>query len=217
LLCLRRHACPIAREPLAESSIPPSIILPHIDKTIRSIAQLHADHHQNATRIQRGVDHLTRLLGRPIFVGMLTLFIVGWIGSNLIAGALGVHPIDPPPFVWLLGAISLVSLYVVILVLATQRREDELAQRRDQLTLEIAILSEQKATKVIQLLEEARRDNPLIRDRIDQEAQEMAQSSDPQTVLGKIEESHAEAEKIRDLQIAAARRPRPRLLQDSDG
>jgi uncharacterized membrane protein len=211
LLCLRRHACPIAREPLAESSIPPSIILPHIDKTIRSIAQLHADHHQNATRIQRGVDHLTRLLGRPIFVGMLTLFIVGWIGSNLTAGALGVHPIDPPPFVWLLGAISLMSLYVVILVLATQRREDELAQRRDQLTLELAILSEQKATKVIQLLEEARRDNPLIRDRIDQEAEEMAQPSDPQTVLGRIEDSHAEAEKIGDLQIAAAaRRPRPR-------
>jgi uncharacterized membrane protein len=192
-------------------------MLSHIDKTIRSIAQLHADHHQNATRMQRGVDRLTSLLGRPIFIGALTLFIVGWIGSNLIVGALGLRPIDPPPFVWLLGAISLVSLYVVILVLATQRREDELTERRDQLSLELAILSEQKATKVIQLLEEARRDNPLMRDRVDQEAEEMAQPSDPQTVLGKIEESHAEVEEIGKMQIAvAARRPRPRLVQDSD-
>jgi uncharacterized membrane protein len=192
-------------------------MLSHIDKTIRSIAQLHADHHQNATRMQRGVDRLTSLLGRPIFIGALTLFIVGWIGSNLIVGALGLRPIDPPPFVWLLGAISLVSLYVVILVLATQRREDELTERRDQLSLELAILSEQKATKVIQLLEEARRDNPLMRDRVDQEAEEMAQPSDPQTVLGKIEESHAEVEEIGRMQIAvAARRPRPRLVQDSD-
>ena len=166
--------------------------------------------------MQRGVDRLTSLLGRPIFIGVLTLFIVGWIGSNLIVGALGLRPIDPPPFVWLLGAISLVSLYVVILVLATQRREDELTQRRDQLSLELAILSEQKATKVIQLLEEARRDNPLIRDRVDQEAEEMAQPSDPQTVLGKIEKSHAEAEEIGKMQIAVARRPRPRIVQGSD-
>lgn len=192
-------------------------MLPHIDKTVRSIAQLHADHHQNATRMERAVDRLKSLLGRPIFIGLLTLFIVGWTGSNLIVGALGLRPIDPPPFVWLLGAISLVSLYVVILVLASQRREDELTQRRDQLSLELAILSEQKATKVIQLLEEARRDNPLIHDRVDQEAEEMAQPSDPQTVLGKIEESHAEAEEIGKLQIAgSARRPRPRIVQGSD-
>jgi uncharacterized membrane protein len=192
-------------------------MLPHIDKTVRSIAQLHADHHQNATRMERAVDRLKRLLGRPIFIGLLTLFIVGWTGSNLIVGALGLRPIDPPPFVWLLGAISLVSLYVVILVLASQRREDELTQRRDQLSLELAILSEQKATKVIQLLEEARRDNPLIHDRVDQEAEEMAQPSDPQTVLGKIEESHAEAEEIGKLQIAgSARRPRPGIVQGSD-
>jgi uncharacterized membrane protein len=192
-------------------------MLPHIDKTVRSIAQLHADHHQNATRMERAVDRLTSLLGRPIFIGLLTLFIVGWTGSNLIVGGLGLRPIDPPPFVWLLGAISLVSLYVVILVLATQRRADELTQRPDQLGLELAILSEQKATKVIQLLEEARRDNPLIKDRVDQEAEEMAQPSDPQTVLGKIEESHAEAKEFGKIQIlGSARRPRPQIVQDSD-
>jgi hypothetical protein len=56
-----------------------------------------------------------------------------------------------------------------------------------------------------------------MRDRVDQEAEEMAQPSDPQTVLGKIEESHAEVEEIGRMQIAvAARRPRPRLVQDSD-
>ena len=47
---------------------------------------------------------------------------------------------------------------MVVLILATQRREYQLAQLREQLTLELAILSEQKTAKVIQLLEESRRD-----------------------------------------------------------
>ena len=84
----------------------------------------------------------------------------------------------------------------MVLILATQRREDQLAQHREQLILELAILSEQKTTKVIQLLEESRRDNPLIRDRVDQEAEAMAQPADPQSVLDAIRETHAEAEQI---------------------
>jgi hypothetical protein len=44
---------------------------------------------------------------------------------------------------------------------------------------------------VIELLEEFRRDNPLIRNRIDQEAADMAQPADPQRVLDAIKEIHA--------------------------
>ena len=90
--------------------------------------------------------------------------------------------------------VSLVSLYMVALVLGTQRREDGLAQQREQLTLELAILSEQKTAKIIQLLEEFRRDNPQIHDRVDQEAETMAQPADPQGVAAAIKEAHAEAE-----------------------
>jgi uncharacterized membrane protein len=81
--------------------------------------------------------------------------------------------------------------------LSTQRREYQLAQLREQHTLELAILSEQKTAKVIQLLEQSRRDNPLIRNRVDQEAEAMAQPADPQSVLHAIKETHAEAEQWR--------------------
>ncbi len=127
---------------------------------------------------------------------MLTVIVASWISLNLLAVALGYRPIDPPPFSWLAGAVSLASLYMVVLILATQRRADQLAQLREQLNLELAILSEQKTAKVIQLLEESRRDNPLIRNRVDQEAEAMAQPADPQSVLDAIKETHAEAEQI---------------------
>jgi uncharacterized membrane protein len=127
---------------------------------------------------------------------ILTIIAAGWISLNLLAAAVSDRPIDPPPFSGLEVAVSLVSLYIVVLILATQRREYQLAQLREQLTLELAILSEQKTAKVIQLLEESRRDNPLIRDRVDQEAEAMAQPADPQSVLEAIKETHAEAEQI---------------------
>jgi uncharacterized membrane protein len=175
---------------MADTNVPPPILPDHIEETIRSIAQLRAEHHENATSPERAMDRMTALVRRPRFIGVITVIVVGWISLNLLAAALGVRPIDPPPFSWLGGAISLVSLYMVVLILATQRREDRLAQRRELFSLELAILSEQKTAKVIQLLEESRRDNPFIRNRLDPEAQTMAQPADPQSVLDAIKETH---------------------------
>ena len=139
---------------MAESE--PPILPPHVEETIRSGARLHAEHHYNATRLERAADRMTRLLGRPGFLGVVTVAAAGWVGLNLLVSALGYRPLDPPPFGWLEGAVSLASLYMVVLVLITQRREDELAQLREQLTLQLAMLSEQKMAQVIQLLEESR-------------------------------------------------------------
>ena len=51
-------------------------------------------------------------------------------------------------------------------------------------------LSEQKIAKIIDLLEEQRRENPLLPTRDDQEASAMAQASDPDRVLDRIIETH---------------------------
>ena len=88
----------------------------------------------------------------------LAIVVAVWMTLNLLAGPLGYRAPDPPPFSCLEGAVSQASLYIVVLILATRRREDQLTQRREQLTLELAILSEQKTAKIIQLLEESRRE-----------------------------------------------------------
>ena len=86
------------------------------------------------------------------------MFVAAWIGLNLLAPQFGVAGLDPPPFTWLGLALSLVALYLMVLILTAQRRDDELAELREQLTLELALLSEQKTAKMIELLEEFRRD-----------------------------------------------------------
>jgi uncharacterized membrane protein len=57
------------------------------------------------------------------------------------------------------------------------------------LALDLAILSEQKSAKIIRLLEEFRRDSPEIHDRVDLEAEAMAQPANPQSMIQAIKES----------------------------
>ena len=112
---------------------------------------------------------------------------------NGLAAALGYRALDPPPFAWLAGSASLASLYLVILILTTQRGDERLTQRRELLNLELTILSEQKIAKVVALLEELRQDSPHLRDRVDEIAEAMSRPADPQSVIDAIKETRSES------------------------
>ena len=56
---------------------------------------------------------------------------------------------DPYPFPLLSTAVSTVGLYLAAMILITQRHDDEMATRREQITLELAVLSEQKSAKIM--------------------------------------------------------------------
>ena len=165
---------------------------PHIDETVKAIAKLHAEHRRRATPLQRVVEEMTAHMGRPRFVGMLTAAIVLWIVANAAMKAMHKTPFDAPPYPWLVALGELVALYLTVLILTTQRREHELVELRAQLTLELAITGEQKTAKIIELLEEMRRDNPLITNRTDRQADAMSTPSDPERVLDALRTSHEE-------------------------
>ena len=170
---------------------------PHVESTIAAIARLHAEHHERATPFERFTEGLTARARQPKFIAWLTLAVGGWMSVNLLLIFIGYRPIDAPPFAWLEEAVSLAALYMTVLIVSTQRRDDELASHRDQLTLQLSIQADQKAAKIIGLLEELRRDHPEIHDRIDHDAQAMSTPSDPQFVSEAIKDSHDERSKER--------------------
>jgi uncharacterized membrane protein len=166
---------------------PPDTNFPdHVDKAVRSVTQLHSEHRGRTTNSQRAVNHVAARMGRPWFIALVGTIAALWMGANLIAGKLGVGVVDPPPFAWLEVAATLFSLILVILLLVAQRHEDELNAHRDTLTLELAILTEHKIAKVIQLLEELRRDSPHVQDRDDPQAAQMAEPADAGVVLAAV-------------------------------
>ncbi len=165
------------------NNFPESRFPDHVDKAVRSVTQLHSDHRGSGTASQRTVNRLTALMARPWFLTLIGVGVAVWVVANLSAGRLGLEAIDPPPFPWLEVVATLFSLFVVMLVLVAQKHEDELNAYRDTLTLELAILSEYKIAKVIQLLEELRRDTPHVQDRDDPQAEQMAEPADTGSVL----------------------------------
>ena len=151
-----------------------------------AIARLQARHESEATPVERLTANLTAALGTPATVLVLIVATAAWITANLALQWLGYRALDPPPFSWLQGALAFSALCVTVIILTTQRLADRLSSHREQLTLELAILGEQKTAKVIAMIEEIRRDDPLLRERQDSEAVAMAHPADPEAVLEAI-------------------------------
>lgn len=164
-----------------------------VSHTVSAIASLHVQAEQRVGRHQRLIETLTKQLGRPRFYYFVLGFVALWVGANLAARWLGRTPWDAPPFYWLQGLVGLGALLMTIIVLITQNRQGQTAERRAQLNLQISLLSEQKVTKLIALVEELRRDLPSVHNRRDPEAEAMTEAADPAAVLSALEESLDEA------------------------
>ena len=84
------------------------------------------------------------------------------------------------------------ALVMTVMIVTTQRRAGKLSERREQLTLELTLLTEQKTAKIIALIEEIRRDSPQLANRIDSQASAMSAPADANLVLDAIAETAAE-------------------------
>lgn len=160
----------------------------HEEITVDQLAKLYDRHEERTTRVQRLANRVTSALGRPISLVVIFGTAIAWIVGNYVARAMGSTALEEFPFPDLGFIATIAALLVALLILTTQRHEEELAESRAQLTLHIAMLSERKIAKIIELLEEQRRDNPLLPSRIDQEAATMAQPTDHTLTLSLIDE-----------------------------
>jgi uncharacterized membrane protein len=158
----------------------------------QAISELHRDHYRKATAVQRLLDGMVARLGHPMVLLLLTLTMLGWIAVNLTVYWSGSVAPDPPPFALLQTIAAIIAVFMTTLILSTQRREDTLARHRDQLMLELAIMGERKSAKIIALLEELRRDTPLVPDRVDDDAALMTRPADPGAVLSAIQDIQRE-------------------------
>jgi len=161
---------------------------PHIAETIHAIALLHAEHHRKSTLAERIVDRVTTAVGRPIFLLIMMGAMALWMCLNEFISLSGGAAPDAPPYTWLGLSMSLLALVIAVMILISQSRADRFANLREQMTLEATLLTEQKTRKIIELLEELRRDSPGVRDREDVEAVQMAAKADPHEVLAVIGE-----------------------------
>ena len=178
----------------------------HVDETVQAIARLRAAHARSATPMERLLESVMAFLGKPAFAGLLTLVIAGWIGVDYWRAGAGYGWFDSPPFQFLSAILALMAVYMMAVVLIAQRRAQTLADHREQLVLQLALVNDQKTAKLIALLEELRRDDPLVRDRTDDHAEQLTRPADPEAVIEAIRDSDPRAAAVNESSAATDRR-----------
>jgi uncharacterized membrane protein len=158
-----------------------------VSDNIGTIAEFYERHEQRMSAAQAVIEKLSLILGSPAYVVGNVVFVVCWIVANLVAPQLGYKQVDEPPFYWLQGLVGLNAFIISTTVLIRQNRMSKLAEHNAHLDLQVNLLTEEKTSKIIALLEELRHDMPNVRDKIDSEAQELSQPADTRTVLSAIE------------------------------
>jgi uncharacterized membrane protein len=84
--------------------------------------------------------------------------------------------------------LSFIALVTTTIVLIAQNRQTRFEQQRAHLDLQVNLLTEQKVAKVIHLLEELRRDLPMVKDRHDPQAHEMQKRADTAQLASALDE-----------------------------
>jgi uncharacterized membrane protein len=159
----------------------------HVVRNAHAIAEMHLQAERAVGAHQRAIESGTARLGRPASLYVILAVVALWAFVNALGARLGIRAPDPPPFVWLQGVVGLLALLTATMVLITQNRQSKLIEQRMHLDLQVNLLTEQKTAKLIELLEELRRDLPNVRDRHDAEAEVMQRAAEPLEVVAAME------------------------------
>lgn len=159
-----------------------------ISLNVESIFAFYTREEEKISRSQHAVEVISGFLGRPLFLVCILLLVGLWILDNVLPSESGAVQFDEAPFFWLQGIVSLCALLTTTVVLIEQNRMSKLQEQRAHLDLQLNLLTEQKTTKLIDLIEELRRDLPMVKDRHDPEATALQQHTDPHHVLATIGE-----------------------------
>jgi uncharacterized membrane protein len=164
-----------------------------LDKDIEAIVALRMNAERKVSGHQRIIEKATSILGRPLAVYITILAAIVWMAVNIFHRSLGLPVFDAPPFSWLQEIVGLSALLMTIIVLTTQNRQAKFTEQRRHLDLQISLLTERKVSKLIELLEDLRRDLPTVYNRVDTEAEAMKEPIDPHTALSALNQTLQEA------------------------
>ena len=97
------------------------------------------------------VDRTTALLGSNLFLIVNLLIFMSWIVIN--TGQIpGIEPFDEFPFSLLTAFVSLEAIILAILVLISQNRAAKVADLREEVQLQVNVLTEEEITSMMSML-----------------------------------------------------------------
>lgn len=122
--------------------------------------------------------------GSMPFVWLHVLWFVCWLSLNSWPG---IRHFDPYPFTFLTLVVSLEAIFLSAFILISQNYELRISDRRNQLDLQINLLTEQENTKMIQMLERIAKKVGAAGD--DPDIELLKQATEPEKLIAQIEQA----------------------------
>lgn len=158
-----------------------------IQTNLEKVKQFERRQNEKRSFLQKAIESISVFFGSPIFFLYFLLISAGWIFIDLVWHFTGHAYFDDPPFPILLSIVTYIGVLITMAVLIRQDRLSQVEESRAHLELQVNLLAEQKATKIIMLLEELRRDMPNVENRHDPHATTLQAMTNPDAVLAEIE------------------------------
>ncbi len=175
-----------------------------INQNINAVLDFYNREEQKISHWQRMLEHISSFIGQPVFLAFILFFVGLWVIGNIVLRLLGLAEFDPAPYFWLQGIVGLGALLTATVVLTKQNRLAKLEEQRTHLDLKVTLLTEQKVAKLIDLVEELRRDLPNVKNRHDPAAAVLQQSMNPSSVLAALDERSEPAERLKPVEESKA-------------
>ncbi|HEX8706682.1 MAG TPA: DUF1003 domain-containing protein [Pyrinomonadaceae bacterium] len=163
-------------------------------KNISAVVEMQHKVTKSRTLQGRVADVITDFSGSMAFVYLHAVWFGLWILLNIgLIRLPRISEFDKYPFGLLTLIVSLEAIFLSTFVLISQNRLASASEKRAELDLQINLLAEQKATKVLEMLDQVMQQLDGMSSRInfkhDPELQALKVSPDPQEVLEVIEET----------------------------
>jgi uncharacterized membrane protein len=118
-------------------------------RNIAAVRDLAAEVRRGRTRLDRVTDAVSGFAGSPRFLAAQALAVGAWVAVNAVPG---LPRFDPFPFEFLNFALAVEAIFLSTVVLMTQNRQGRAAAEQADLHLQVGLLAEQEATKMLEML-----------------------------------------------------------------
>jgi uncharacterized membrane protein len=157
----------------------------HRHKSRHIVRSFEASEFKKRSFIIKLADALTSSFGTFIFLLLNIAVFVTWIVVN--SGRTGITPFDPFPFLLLSVAVSSYAILLSIVVLISQNRENQTNRLRQELQLQVNLITEREITKALKVLQELREE--IKKGKVkDEELEEMVKEVDTSYIERKLAE-----------------------------
>ena len=153
---------------------------------IETVARLEEEFLEKRTLWDRIADTIADFTGSVKFIIIHFAWFAGWFAIN--TGVVpGIRRFDPYPFILLAMLVSCEAVILSTFVLMKQNRMSAKAEQRDQLHLQIALLTEKELTKVLQIQQRLSSRLGIDEIREDKEVSELSEQTAVDTLARELQ------------------------------